>query len=215
MEIRRRIKVLVVDDSAFMRRIIKEMLEGDPEIQVIGVARDGLEAIEKIESLDPDVVTLDIEMPRMDGLEALRIIMERHPVPVLMVSSLTEEDARATFEALELGALDYIPKQLNDLPFNIIRIRTELIAKVKAISRSTPIRQSLSLRSTPPSNAIIAPSRGRERGRIGSPWWQLGLLLEGLRRSKTSCSGCQGTFPQVSWWYNTCPRTSPRPMQSD
>src|SRR5690625_21102 len=104
------IRVLVVDDSAFMRKTISMMLEGDPEIEVVDTARDGLEACDKVAELRPDVVTLDIEMPRMDGLTALRKIMASTPVPVVMVSSLTREGAAATMEALQAGALDFVPK---------------------------------------------------------------------------------------------------------
>ncbi len=128
------VKVLVVDDSSFMRKAIKTMLEEDPSISVVGTARDGLEAVEKVEELNPDVVTLDIEMPRMNGLEALRVIMARHPLPVIVVSSLTEEGAKVTFEALDLGAVDYIPKHLDNLSVNILRIRRELVEKVKAVA---------------------------------------------------------------------------------
>lgn len=128
------IRVLVVDDSSFMRKAIKAMLEEDPAIRVIGTARDGVEAVEKVEELNPDVVTLDIEMPRMNGLEALGVMMKRHPLPVIVVSSLTEEGAKVTFEALDLGACDYIPKHLDDLAVNILRIKGELIAKVKAVA---------------------------------------------------------------------------------
>ena len=100
------IKVLVVDDSAFMRNAISSMLNSDPKIKVIGMARDGVEAVEKVKSLKPDIVTLDVEMPRMDGIEALKRIMAENPVPVVMVSSLTTDGAKETLEALEIGALD-------------------------------------------------------------------------------------------------------------
>ena len=131
-----RIRVLVVDDSAFMRKAIRNMLESDPEIHVVGTARDGMEGVEQVRALNPDLVTLDVEMPRMDGLEALRRIMQEHPVPVLMVSSLTEEGARATLEALDLGAVDYIPKNLANLSVNIVKIRDDLLRKVKTIART-------------------------------------------------------------------------------
>ncbi|MBI5599140.1 MAG: chemotaxis response regulator protein-glutamate methylesterase [Deltaproteobacteria bacterium] len=166
---RKVIKVLVVDDSSFMRKAIKGMLEEDPGIKVVDTARDGAEAIEKIEALAPDVVTLDVEMPRMNGIEALRVIMERHPLPVLMVSSLTEEGAKATFEALDIGALDYIPKQLEDLSFNIVKIKAELIDKVKAVagrglrrrSPTTPAAAFLNKKETAarPSCARFASQR--------------------------------------------------------
>ncbi len=115
------IKILVVDDSAFMRKALSMMLESDPAIKVIGTARDGEEGIEKVKSLNPDLVTMDIEMPRMDGLTALRQIMNSsNPVPVMMVSSLTTEGAGATLEALEMGAVDFIPKQLSYVSLDIV-----------------------------------------------------------------------------------------------
>lgn len=129
------ISVLVVDDSAFMRKALSTMLAGDPEIQVVGTARDGEEGLEKIRQLKPDVVTLDIEMPRMDGLTALRHIMMEMPRPVLMVSSLTTEGAEATLKAMELGAVDFIPKQLSRVSLDIVKIEGELRAKVKNVAR--------------------------------------------------------------------------------
>jgi len=136
------ISVLVVDDSAFMRKALSTMLAGDPEIQVVGTARDGEEGLEKIRRLQPDVVTLDIEMPRMDGLTALRHIMMEMPRPVLMVSSLTTEGAEATLKAMELGAVDFIPKQLSRVSLDIVKIEEELRAKVKNVARRKirPIR---------------------------------------------------------------------------
>lgn len=130
-----RIKVLVVDDSAFMRNALTKMIASDPEFQVVGVARDGVEAIDKVISLKPDIVTLDIEMPKMNGLEALKVIMDKSPVPVLMVSSLTTEGAKETLEALELGAVDFIPKNLADLSVNILKIKAHLLDKLKTIAR--------------------------------------------------------------------------------
>ncbi len=137
------IRVLVVDDSAFMRKALSRMLEADPEIRVVGTARDGLEALAKVEELDPDLVTLDVEMPRMDGLETLSRLMQTHPRPVLMVSSLTEEGAEVTLKALDLGALDYIPKGISGNVLEVIRIEQVLREKVKALARKkkpTPVR---------------------------------------------------------------------------
>ncbi len=105
-----KVKVLVVDDSIIARKYLTRILEESGKIKVIDTAKDGLEAIEKIKKLNPDVVTLDIEMPRLNGLEALKRIMEEHPVPVVMVSSLTKEGAKETLESLRLGAVDYISK---------------------------------------------------------------------------------------------------------
>lgn len=129
------IRILVVDDSAFMRKALSMMLSEDPEIEIIDTARDGIDAIEKVKKYNPDLITLDIEMPRMDGLTALRHIMKEQPCPVLMVSSLTKEGAQATLEALEAGAVDFIPKQLSFVSLEITNIKAELIAKVKAIVR--------------------------------------------------------------------------------
>jgi len=129
------IKVLIVDDSAFMRKALSIMLRSEPLIKVIGTACDGIEAVEKVVSLKPDVVTLDIEMPRMDGLTALKHIMADNPLPVIMISSLTKEGAQATFEALELGAADYIPKQLSYVSLDIRNIEQELINKIKTLTR--------------------------------------------------------------------------------
>ncbi len=135
MQVNGSIKVLVVDDSAFMRNAIAKMIASDREFQIVGTARDGVEAVEKVASLRPDIVTLDIEMPRMNGLEALKIIMDKYPLPVLVVSALTTEGARETLEALELGAVDFIPKNLADMSINIFNIKDSLLKKLKRIAR--------------------------------------------------------------------------------
>lgn len=137
------VKVLIVDDSAFMRNALTSMLSSDKEIEVVGTAKDGLEALEKIISLKPDIVTMDVEMPRMDGLTALKIIMEKNPLPVIMVSSMTTEGAKTTLEALDIGAVDFIPKNLSELSVNIIKIRDVLIEKVKNISKRGFIKRRL------------------------------------------------------------------------
>lgn len=131
------IRVLVVDDSPFMRKSIQKMLEGAPDIQVVGTARDGLDALEKVDELDPDIVTLDIEMPRMDGLTALKKIMAGSPRPVLMLSSLTQEGAQATLDALSAGALDFIPKESSFATMSILNIQQELQEKIRRLA-TTP-----------------------------------------------------------------------------
>ena len=130
------VKVLVVDDSAFMRKAITGMLNSDPDIKVIGEAVDGEDAVMKVKSLVPDVVTLDIEMPKLNGLDALRHLMKDMPVPVIMVSSLTEEGARETMKALEIGAVDYVPKHLSGNIVNITNIKNDICSKVKLVGRS-------------------------------------------------------------------------------
>ena len=129
------IKILVVDDSAFMRKALSMMLESDPGIKVIGTARDGKEGVEKARRLKPDLVTMDIEMPRMDGLTALREIMLHDPIPVMMISSLTTDGASATLDALDMGAVDFIPKGKSYVSLDIVQIKDGLLAKIKDIVR--------------------------------------------------------------------------------
>ena len=129
------IKVLIVDDSAFMRRVIRQMLEDSREVEVVGAARDGAEGVEMALALKPDVITMDIEMPRLNGLEATERIMEQMPMPIIMVSSLTVEGAKATFEALDKGAADFISKNLTTSALDLMKIQEELVGKIKAVSR--------------------------------------------------------------------------------
>lgn len=124
------VKVLVVDDSTFAQQILTDLLNEDPELEVVGVAGDGNEALEKINSLHPDVVTLDVEMPRMNGLECLAKIMETTPLPVIMVSYLTVTGAKQTIDALELGAVDFVTKPSKDIA-TLVNIQKELIQKVR------------------------------------------------------------------------------------
>ena len=136
------IKVLVVDDSAMMRRVIKEILQTDNEIEVIGVARDGEDALKKDVELHPDVITMDINMPVMDGLTAMLRIFEHHPeVQVIMLSSLTQNGALTTFEALELGAFDYVGKPSGTVSRDLHVVGKELIAKIKAAALSKKRRR--------------------------------------------------------------------------
>ena len=128
--------VLIADDSAFMRTALTRMIESDPHLRVVGTAQNGLELLAKIPALNPDVITLDIEMPRLNGLETLKRIMSESPRPVIMVSSLTQEGADATLEALALGAFDYVPKQLSYASLDIVKIREDLVAKIKAAADS-------------------------------------------------------------------------------
>jgi len=126
------IKVLIVDDSALMRKKVREMLESDPDIEVVGAARDGQDGVTKARALKPDVITMDINMPVMDGLTALCIVIEENICPVIMLSSLTQEGAATTFEAMELGAFDYVAKPGGTVSINIDEVREDLITKVKA-----------------------------------------------------------------------------------
>ena len=128
----RRVRVLIVDDSALVRRLLTEMLGSDRGIDVVGTAGDAYSAREKIKLLNPDVLTLDVEMPKMDGVTFLRNLMRLRPMPVIMVSSLTEHGADITFDALAVGAVDYLPKPKIDVVATLGAYRDELVAKVKA-----------------------------------------------------------------------------------
>ena len=130
------IRVLVVDDSTFIRNAISGMLSKSSEIEVIGVARNGEEALKKVRELNPDVMTLDIDMPGMNGLQVLETVMDQHPLPVLMVSSLTEDSAKETVQALEFGAVDFISKHLNGSVLEISKIEELLLNKVRAAACS-------------------------------------------------------------------------------
>ena len=131
-----KIKVLIVDDSALIRQMLTKMLTSDPSIDVVGTAPDPLTARTMIKQLNPDVLTLDIEMPRMDGLEFLEKIIALRPMPVVMISSLTQEGAEIALKALEIGAVDYIGKPTSDLQAGLTEKASEIISKVKTASRA-------------------------------------------------------------------------------
>jgi two-component system, chemotaxis family, protein-glutamate methylesterase/glutaminase len=131
-----KVRVLVVDDSALMRQLLSTMMQSDPGIEVVGTAPDPLVARQMIKNLNPDVVTLDVEMPNMDGISFLEKIMKLRPMPVLMISSLTQEGAEATLQALELGAVDYIAKPKVDLQQGLAEKQAEIVDKVKIAAKA-------------------------------------------------------------------------------
>ncbi len=137
------IRVLIVDDSALMRQLLSQILGSDPQLTVAGVAADPFVARDKIKALHPDVLTLDIEMPRMDGLTFLEKLMRAHPMPVVMISSLTAKGADTTLRALSLGAVDYVSKPKLDVSSGTVEQAEEIVTKVKAAARAR-------IRSGPP-----------------------------------------------------------------
>lgn len=156
---RGKIRVLVVDDSAFSRQTIKKMLESDPDIEVIGIAADGIDAIAKTLRLKPDIITLDFEMPEMDGFSFLRWLMSQRPTPVIMVSSYS--DSKTVFKALELGAVDFIAKPSRRASVELRNIEKDLLQKVKGVRALNMNVLSSNLRllegAAPPEEEIKAP----------------------------------------------------------
>jgi two-component system chemotaxis response regulator CheB len=149
------IRVLVVDDSGFFRRRLTEILNADPLLEVIDTAANGAEGVEKVSAIKPDVVTMDVEMPVMDGISAVRRIMATTPTPVLMFSSLTQEGAKATLDALEAGAADFLPKRLEDIAGDQNEAKRLLCQRVRAIARKAPVARP--------------PAAAREPGVSGAP----------------------------------------------
>ncbi len=167
------IKVLVIDDSAVIRQVLSEILNAVPDIEVVGTASDPLIARQKIKRLHPDVLTLDVEMPRMDGITFLRNLMRLHPMPVVMISALTKAGAETTLQALELGALDYVAKPDQHMGDGLSEYADEIVAKVRtaavarlrlprlsdATDRRVPLKQDadaiLPKRATQPSSATV------------------------------------------------------------
>lgn len=157
------VKVLVVDDSGFFRRRVSEILSADANIQVVGTATNGKEAIDQALALKPDVITMDYEMPMMDGITAVRHIMQRCPTPVLMFSSLTHEGARVTLDALDAGAVDFLPKNFEDISRNPEKVKQLLCEKILSISRSN---RRVSTYSAPAP--VVAPAPTPAPSSVGS-----------------------------------------------
>lgn len=155
------VSVLVVDDSGFFRKRLTEILTASGQIRVVGVASNGREGVELAESLRPDVITMDYEMPIMDGISAVREIMKMHPVPVLMFSSLTYEGARITLDALEAGAVDFLPKNFEEIARDGSQLQKILIDRVLDVARSRPASRTPPIprpASTPPRPVVSKPS---------------------------------------------------------
>jgi two-component system chemotaxis response regulator CheB len=156
----KKIRVLVIDDSLLVRQMLTEILNSDSGIEVVGAAEDPFDAREQIKALKPDVLTLDVEMPKMDGVTFLRNLMRLHPMPVVMVSSLTERGADVTLQALELGAIDFVTKPKVNVGGSLTDYAQEIISKVKmaagvAVSRIE--RQVKAMSATPPVATTIRP----------------------------------------------------------
>ena len=142
MEAGKKIRVLIVDDSAFMRKVLQGILAADPQLEVCGEARDGRDAVTQAEVLKPDVITMDINMPHMDGLQATEIIMSSNPRPIVVVSSESREGAEVTLKALELGAIDFVAKPSGGIDLDMNSVKEELCRKLKVAAKVRVVRNA-------------------------------------------------------------------------
>src|SRR5262245_27266720 len=182
------VRVLIVDDSALMRQLISTLLSADPEIEVVGTAPDPHVARERIKALNPDVITLDVEMPHMDGVTFLRKIMTLRPMPVVMLSTLTQAGAEVTLEALEIGAVDFIAKPTNDVANAMADLAGELQEKVKAAARTR-----VGARRAPPIPAARRAPLGRSTGKVV----MIGASTGGVEALKALLLGLPADCPPV------------------
>ena len=185
-----RVRVLVVDDSALMRKLIPAILARDPSIEVVGTAMDGAFALKKIEELRPDVVTLDLEMPRMDGMETLRLIMQRAPIPVILFSTHSREGAYSTFKALALGAIDFVAKPKDAAAGHLDVIGDQLIEKIKVAKRAG--------RSKPAAPVIVDATPQKKATRAALPPNRIiaiGISTGGPNALQFMLSQIPGDFP--------------------
>lgn len=187
------VRVLVVDDSALMRKLIPQIIERDGDIQVVGTAMDGEFALKKVEELKPDVVTLDLDMPRMDGMETLRLIVRNHKVPVIIVSAHTTQGASATFKALASGAFDFVAKPRDAASAHMEDISKELIGKIKVAS------QSDAPQAANPASVLSEPRRAAKPAakpkRAPSKVVAIGISTGGPNALQYVLSQLPGDFP--------------------
>jgi two-component system, chemotaxis family, protein-glutamate methylesterase/glutaminase len=186
-----RVRVLVVDDSALMRKLIPQILARDSDIEVVGTAMDGAFGLKKIEELRPQVITLDLEMPRMDGMETLRQITRRHRLPVIVVSAHSTEGASATFKALALGAFDFVAKPRDAASAHMDAIADDLIAKIKVASRTQvlPLQPTALLEPMRANKPVYRPKK--EPTKIVA----IGISTGGPNALQYLLSELPGTFP--------------------
>ena len=154
----KKFRVLVVDDSAFMRKVLESIFNSDEQLQVVGHAKDGREAIALSESLKPDVITMDLNMPHMDGLQATAQIMTNNPRPIVVVSSESKEGAASTLKALELGAIEFVTKPSSGIDLDMQSVKEELLRKVRVAAKVRVVRTASRLAST-----LQAPSNGKAK----------------------------------------------------
>lgn len=186
------VRVLVVDDSALMRKLIPQILERDPSIHVVGTAMDGSFGLKKIEELKPQVITLDLEMPRMDGIETLREIHKRHRIPVIVVSAHTTQGASATFKALSLGAFDFVAKPKDAASVRMEEIAAELITKIKAAAQTKMPAAPMEFKPLP---ALRRPPKSAKPHAPASKVVAIGISTGGPNALQYVLSQLPGDFP--------------------
>lgn len=182
-------KLLVVDDSAFMRKLISDFFSDHRHIEVIGSARNGKDAIKKIEQLKPDVVTMDVEMPEMNGMEALKEIMQKYPLPVIMLSSTTKRGAENTLMAMEYGAVDFVAKPSGSISLDLHKIKDELVRKVEEASKVTVSKLKKPFRKSTVTNQAIRHPFNNQEFKVKSlikPTVNIDVPIKKTEWSKTS-----------------------------
>lgn len=194
-----KIRVLIVDDSAFMRKVLQSIITSDSQMDVVGEARDGREAVSMNESVRPDVITMDINMPHMDGLQATELIMASNPKPILVVSSESKEGADITLKALELGAIDFVAKPSSGIDLDMNTVREELLRKIKMVSKVRVVRNATrsklqhEIANSAPRTEPVTPLMNKFREEAGTP-----AKAEPAREPSPFGTGKpQGKFPVV------------------
>ncbi len=188
-----KIRLLIVDDSALIRNMLTEIFNSSPDIEVVGTAADPLIARDKIKKLNPDVITLDIEMPRMDGLTFLRNLMRLRPMPVVMISTLTEQGASVTLEALEIGAVDFVAKPKLDVAASLKQYSEEIINKVKTAARANVKARE----SRTPANKPIVSANGSTHFKTTDKIIALGASTGGTEAIKDVVAGLPEDTPPI------------------
>lgn len=187
MAVAKPIRVMIVDDSAFMRKVLNGIISSDPQLQVCGEARDGRDALAQLDSLRPDVISMDINMPHMDGLEATEVIMSSNPHPVLIVSSESREGAEVTLKALQLGAIDFVPKPTSGIDFDMSSVKDELCRKLKMAAKVRVVRTAA--RSSPHQKSTPLNTNGLSE--------RPGLAAGATRSNADTAHRGAGKFPIV------------------